>query len=297
MAHQATERRGSDVVVHRPARRQRWQHRTMSPAEVSPPDGAEPLDDPNVVDAAAHQRRRLSFGARADAYDRYRPSYPTEAITWALGNGLVEVCELGAGTGLMTDVLLTAGHRVTAVEPDPGMVEQLRGRKSARLTVELGGAEEIPLPDRSVDAVLAAQAFHWFDLPRAVPEMARVLRPGGRLVIVWNVRDDDEPWVSDMSRIVGRLDARSGTRDLGVPEISSHFGDIEVDTFAHDQQLTPDDLVALCDTFSYVATSPRREEILGEIRRLALEHPDLAGRETFALPYRTTVYRATRRDL
>jgi len=269
----------------------------MLPDEVPPPDGAEPLDDPNVVDAAAHQRRRLSFGDRADEYDRFRPTYPSEAITWAVGHDPLEVCELGAGTGLMTAVLVAAGHRVTAVEPDPGMVAAAQRREGEQLTVVLGSAEEIPAPDASVDAVVAAQAFHWFDLPRAVPEMARVLRPGGRLVIVWNVRDDDEPWVSDMSRIVGRLDARSGTRDLGVPEISSHFADIKVETFAHAQQLTADDLVALCDTFSYVATSPRRAEILGEIRRLALEHPDLAGRETFALPYRTTVYRAVRRDL
>jgi len=264
-------------------------------AEPVPTSGAwgNPFKDELRSDPESYQRRRLSFGTRADHYHRHRPSYPREAIAWALGDDPLEVCDLGAGTGLMTDVLLDAGHRVTAVEPAPGMVEQLRVRESDRLTVELGGAEEVPLPDRSVDAVVAAQAFHWFDLPRALPEMARVLRPRGRLVIVWNVRDDDVAWVRDMSRIVGRLDAFSGTRDLGVPRTSSHFTDIAEHTFRHEQPMTAADLVALCDTYSYVATSPRREEVLAEIHRLATEHPDLAGREQFALPYQTTVYRAT----
>lgn len=264
---------------------------------ISPvPDDRELPTPPHELDAETYQQRRLSFGERADAYDRHRPTYPAEVVEWALGLAPIDVCELGAGTGLMTAVLLAAGHRVTAVEPDEGMAEQLRLRQDPGLTVELGSAESIPLPDASVDAVLAAQAFHWFDLPRALPEMARVLRPGGRLVIVWNVRDDDVAWVNEMSRIVGRLDARSGTRDLGVPAIASHFSDVEKRTFGHAQPMTVDDLVALCDTFSYVATSPQRAQILDEIRRLGLEHPELAGHDTFALPYRTTVYRAVRRD-
>ena len=253
------------------------------------PDGEGTFDPRN----AYHQRRRLSFGATADAYHRFRPSYPREAVEWALGTRPLEVAEIGAGTGLMTEVLIGAGHTVHAVEPDPGMCRQLVQLGSDRLTVLQGGAEDIPLDAASVDAVASAQAFHWFDPARAVPEIARVLRPDGVVAIVWNVRNDDVAWVAALSQIVGRLDARSGTRDLGIPELGSHFSPAEHAVFSHEQPLTPDTLVALVDTFSYVATSPERESILDEVRDLARTHPELAGRDTFALPYDTLVYRAT----
>jgi len=245
-------------------------------------------------DPAQFARRRLSFGERAGSYHRFRPTYPRAAIEWALGTAPLRVAELGAGTGLMTQVLLGAGHAVTAVEPDPGMAEQLNrlGEGKAPLDVIVGSAEDIPLGDHSVPAVVSAQSFHWFDLDRAVPQIARVLVPRGTLAIVWNVRDDEVDWVEQMSRIVGRADARSGGRDDDVPRVEPTFASVESAEFRHEQLLTADTLVELVDTFSYVATSPNRSAILDQIRTLAASHPQLAGRETFALPYLTKVYRS-----
>ena len=157
-----------------------------------------------------------------------------------------------------------------------------------------GSAEAIPVADGSVDAIVAATAFHWFDLPAALPEMTRVLRPGGTLVIAWNVRDDDVDWVDSMSRIVGREDARSGNRDTDVSEIVPWFRDVERRDFSHEEQHDADSLARLVDTYSYVALSPRRDAVLREIRDLAVRHPALTGLDTFALPYQTTIYRATK---
>ena len=245
------------------------------------------------LDPAHFARRRLSFGERASSYHRFRPTYPQAAIEWALETAPLRVAELGAGTGLMTQVLLGAGHSVTAIEPDPGMASQLQQltEGNAPLDILVGSAEAIPLADHSVQAVVSAQSFHWFDLDRAVPQMARVLEPGGVLAVVWNIRDDDVDWVEQMSRIVGRLDARSGSRDDDVPQVEPTFAPLESAEFRHEQTLTPGTLVELVDTFSYVATSPDRAAILDQIRTLAASHPQLAGRETFVLPYLTRVYR------
>lgn len=238
--------------------------------------------------------RRLSFGETAAAYDRFRPSYPEAALRWALGDSPLRVLDLGAGTGLMTAVLLDLGHWVDAVEPDAGMRHLLSSRVAGRASVHEGSAESIPLPDGSVDAVVTAQAFHWFDLDRALPEMARVLTDGGRLAVVWNTRDDDVPWVDEVSALVGRLDARSGNRDADLPAVSPQFVGLERATFHHDQDMDADGLVNLVSTFSYVALSPMRDEVLGKVRALTTDHPDLAGRQRFSMPYETVVYRATK---
>lgn len=238
--------------------------------------------------------RRLSFGQTAEAYDRFRPSYPDEALRWALGTTARHVVDLGAGTGLMTALLDRLGHEVDAVEPDPGMRQQLVRRLAPRVRVHAGSAESIPLPDGSIDAIVTAQAFHWFDLGRALPEMARVLADDGRLVVVWNTRDDDVGWVAEVSALVGRLDARSGHRDADVPAVQPLFGEVERATFTHEQLMDADELVGLVETFSYVALSPERDDILAKVRALAVEHPQLAGHDRFAMPYETVVYRATK---
>jgi len=118
------------------------------------------------------QRQALSFGTAADRYDRFRPTYPADAIAWALGERPLRIADIGAGTGILSRVLQRLGHEVVAVEPD----EKMRGRLeevSPGITALAGTAEEIPLPDRSVDAVVAGQAYHWFDTVRAHPEIAR----------------------------------------------------------------------------------------------------------------------------
>ncbi len=138
-----------------------------------------------------------SFGAAAATYERARPSYPDEAIGWLLPPGARRVLDLGAGTGKLTRGLVGRGLGVVAVEPSAGMRDQL-ARVLPGVTVLAGTAEEIPLADHAVDAVLVAQAWHWVDPARAVPEAARVLAPGGRLGLLWNIRDERADWVAEL---------------------------------------------------------------------------------------------------
>ena len=151
--------------------------------------------------------RATSFGAHADAYERARPGYPEAALRFCLPAGARDVLDLGAGTGKLTRGLLALGLAVTAVEPLPEMRAHLP--TSARALD--GSAEAIPLPDASVDAVLAGQAFHWFDADRALPEIARVLRPGGTLGLLWNRLDDRVPWVAEIADIVKEEAHLTGT--------------------------------------------------------------------------------------
>ncbi|HEX8802631.1 MAG TPA: class I SAM-dependent methyltransferase, partial [Acidimicrobiales bacterium] len=143
----------------------------------------------------------LGFDANAGDYERGRPSYPAEAVALVVGRGGIgpgrRVLDLAAGTGKMTRLLLPTGADVVAVEPVAGMRAALERLAAASPGLEVldGTAENLPLPDGSVDAVTVAQAFHWFDPPVALAEMRRVLRPGGHLFLVWNVRDREHDWV------------------------------------------------------------------------------------------------------
>jgi SAM-dependent methyltransferase len=147
-------------------------------------------------------RRGSSFGAVASAYADLRPGYPAEAVRWALAPVAADVAglrvvDLGAGTGILTELLIRLGTDVTAVEPDAEMrAEFARRLPSVRLLT--GSAEDIPLPDGSADAVLCGQAMHWFTMDRALPEIARVLRPGGVLAGLWNNDDDRVDWVAGL---------------------------------------------------------------------------------------------------
>lgn len=148
--------------------------------------------------------RATSFGKVAEAYERSRPEYPADVVRWLVGEEPCDVVDLGAGTGKLTRSLVALGHRVTAVELLPEMIAHLRVAVPGAIAVE-GEAEAIPLADGSADVVAVAQAFHWFDQQAALRECARVLRPGGRVALVWNVRDESEAWVADLSdAMVGR---------------------------------------------------------------------------------------------
>ena len=188
-----------------------------------------------MVDPRDRARRASSFAGVADAYERSRPGYPVDAVRWLVGGEPGDVLDLGAGTGKLTRSLVALGHRVTAVEPLPEMLEQLRAALPG-IEVALGSAEVIPLPDASVDVVTCAQAFHWFDHDRALVEIARVLRPGGRLALVWNTRDEREPWVDELSdAMVGRTGVDHG---VAAPIASSGlFGPVEEAEFDHVQEL------------------------------------------------------------
>ena len=244
--------------------------------------------------------RARSFGPAAGLYDRVRPSYPVVAIRWALaplGSGRHHVGDVGAGTGILTRVLSSMGHEVVAIEPDPRMRQQLSATTPGVEVVD-GRAESIPLPDGRLDAAVAGQAYHWFDGESAHRELARVIRPGGVFTAVWNERDKTVPWLVEYSRIVdpdrepGRT---SGRRD--VESYGDGFEPVQRAEFRHAVACTPDLLVSLVQTRSYFLTaSPQRQaELTAAVRRLAQEHPDLAGSAQFPLPYVTEVFRARRR--
>jgi len=234
-----------------------------------------------------------SFGAAAASYLRGRPGYPQSAVEWLIPRRAKAALDLGAGTGQLTRMLVEAGLTVTAVEPSREMREQLAAAVP-EAAVRAGSGEQIPLPDASVDVVTAAQAWHWVDPGRAVPEVARVLVPGGTLSLIWNERDESQPWMALLSAIMRRR-ATGPVMDTS-PRIGPPFGPPERLEVRWRQQATRQDVVDLVASRSYVITLPEadRAELLGEVAELLDGHPDLAGRAEIEVPY---VTRCTRVQL
>ncbi|BBZ62140.1 class I SAM-dependent methyltransferase [Mycolicibacterium monacense] len=232
----------------------------------------------------------LSFGEQAAAYERGRPSYPPEAIDWLLPRGAHTVLDLGAGTGKLTTRLVERGLDVIAVDPIPEMLEVLT-QSLPETPALLGTAEEIPLADDSVDAVLVAQAWHWFDPERAVKEVSRVLRPGGRLGLVWNTRDERLGWVKDLGNIIGH-ENDPFTDEVSLP---GPFTGLERRHVEWTNYLTPQALIDLVASRSYCITSPAdvRTRTLDRVRELLATHPALVNTTGLALPYVTVCIRAT----
>lgn len=141
-----------------------------------------------MSDPEARDRQSRSFGAEASAYERGRPSYPDESITLLLADQPTVVVDIGAGTGKLTERLVAEHRQVIAIEPDQAMLDQLR-TKLPNIEAHVGTAESLPLPDASADAVVLGQAWHWVDVELASAEIGRVLRPGGTLGLIWNIRD------------------------------------------------------------------------------------------------------------
>jgi ubiquinone/menaquinone biosynthesis C-methylase UbiE len=229
------------------------------------------------------------FEAGAAAYEAARPGYPVQAVAIlrddvGVGPG-TRVLDVAAGTGKLTRRLVELGAETLAVEPVAAMRAQLETAVPG-VEVRDGTAEELPADDASVDVVAVAQAFHWFDAPAALREIARVLRPGGRLVLLWNERDEATPWVAEMSRLI-RWHERTVSRYqhvswAAIVAASRAFTDLEERTVAWDQPLTRDLLAERVRSISYIAAMPRPER-----ERLAADVVDLVRRlpEPFPLPY------------
>lgn len=249
---------------------------------------------------AVHDIAARGFGAGADEYERGRPSYPAGAVALLAGElGLgpgATVVDLGAGTGKLTRLLVPTGARVVAVEPVAAMRAKLAEAVPLAEVLE-GTAEAIPLPDGSADAAVAAQAFHWFDGPRALAEIARVLRPGGRLGLVWNVRDESVPWVRRLTEVIDPYEGgvpryRTGRWRDAFAATAGAFGPLAERRFRNDQETDPDGVVERVASMSFVAALPEDERagVLAQVRALVEE---LGPGVT--LPHRVDVYWCSKR--
>jgi SAM-dependent methyltransferase len=258
------------------------------------------------VDTDEWARRGSSFGTVAAVYAEHRPGYPADAVRWCVrptGRDLagLRVLDLGAGTGKLTAVLVGLGADVTAVDPDQDMLAEFR-RRLPSASARHGTAEAIPLPDASVDAVLCGQSMHWFDLPRALPEIARVLAPGGVLGALWNSDDDRVEWVAGLrdaaegaaAPTLSRRRQEAASFSLGQfsPDL---FTPTERAEFPNAQPYTADSLLATMGTHSKVLImSPdERDRVLGQVRAYLASRPETASGE-FELPMITSALRAVR---
>lgn len=229
---------------------------------------------------AVDRQRALSYGARAELYDRVRPRYPPQALSCLLAAlpappGRCRVVDVGAGTGKLTAVLAQAGLDVDAVEPDSGMRAVLTERLPA-LRVHAGRGEKLPLGDGSVDAVVYGNSWHWVDHAAGAQEAARVLRSTGVLAMLWNYEKDDIPWISTLERLVGISWRRRPT-----PSMLKGFHPVEISRirWSREQAVAALPDYALSHSTVAVMPAPQQEEVLAAVRQMAAEHPDLLGRD------------------
>ena len=240
--------------------------------------------DPEATPDWAH-----SFGGVADAYERARPTYPADAAQWLVGQQAATVLELGAGTGKLTEQLVALGHGVVATDPDPAMLQRLQ-RKLPEVSTLIAHAEDLPVGDHGFDAVVAAQAFHWFDLDRALPEIARALKRGGRLGLVWNHRDESIPWVRRLGAVIGTQDQLDEPAEALAD--SGLFGPVEEARFTHWQQVDRKSIQELALSRSNVAVldAEARATKLAEVVAFYDEYG--RGMDGMKLPYVTRCFRA-----
>lgn len=232
--------------------------------------------------------RAASFGGVAQAYADHRPGYPADAVRWLVGASPGRVLELGAGTGKITGELVALGHDVVATDTSAQMLQHLqRHAPGARAVV--CRAESIPLSTSSVDVVVAAQAYHWFDAQRALPEIARVLRPGGVLSLVWNAADLKVPWVRKVFAMMGTTNEGVGDDPV---EGSELFATSESKVFRHWQQLHRPSLIGFVASASKLATmTPAdREKVLADVGALYDSYG--RGPDGMLVPWRSYCYRA-----
>ena len=246
---------------------------------------------------AGHDARR-GFEVAADLYERSRPDYPAEAVDLLVrllglraGRTLLD---LGAGTGKLSRLAAARGATVIALEPAAAMIRQAGGPGVLAVRAV---AEAVPLRRHAVDAVCAASAFHWFDGRRALGEMHRALRRGGRLALLWNQRDDAVPWVAALSEIVDRREAdwpryRTGAWRAAFDGARDLFRPLEEAHFHHVHELSPAGVADRIASVSFIAVLPERERaaVREEVRAVLASHPDTAGQPELALAYRTDLF-------
>ena len=246
-----------------------------------------------------HEAAARGFARAADAYERGRPGYPPAAVGHlceALGIGPGRaVLDLAAGTGKLTRLLVPTGAELVAVEP-VGEMRAALVRALPGVTALASTAEDLPLAGDSVDAVVAGSAFHWFHGDETLAEIHRVLRPGGRLGLLWNVRDESVPWVAKLTAIMephrGSAPRYGSDAWKEAFRRTEAFSPLRCAEFRHVHRLEPEAVVARVGSVSFVAALPERERaaVLADVRALLAHDPATRGREVVELPYRTDVY-------
>jgi ubiquinone/menaquinone biosynthesis C-methylase UbiE len=235
-----------------------------------------------------------SFTAGADGYDAQRPSYPREAVAWFVGEAApagevrpLDVADVGAGTGKLTGILVELGARVVAVDPSADMLRVLKNHFPTVQAVD-GSGERIPLPDASVDLVTFAQAWHWVDVDAATAEVRRVLRSDGRLVLIWNSRDETVPWVRDLSRAMHQGQHAAGEFE---PTVGAGLAVIDQRVDRWVQQTTREGIRGLVTTRSYylVADDAEKAALRERVDVVLDAHPE-TREDPIQLPYVTQTW-------
>jgi SAM-dependent methyltransferase len=246
-----------------------------------------------------HEKAAVGFSRVVDAYERGRPEYPLEAVEFLIRNLQINksstVLDLGAGTGKFSRLLKPVVSKIIAVEP----VESMRLKFNSLLPeiqILNGTAESIPLPDKSVDVVIVAQAFHWFNGPKALQEIYRVLKPSGKIGLIWNVRDESFDWVARLTKII---DPHEG----GAPRYKTmnwkksfdetvHFSKLQLKQFSYVQVGAIETIIDRVGSISFISCLPekKRNEVLNQVRKLIETHPETTNHPQINLPYRTDVY-------
>jgi SAM-dependent methyltransferase len=252
---------------------------------------------------ATRAHRANSFGGVAEDYDRLRPAPAEAAVDWLIPLGCQVAVDLGAGSGLLTRALTTRVPEVIAVEPDDRMRAVLSAR-SPEVRALSGYAESIPLADASADAVFVSSAWHWMDEARAVPEIARVLRPGGRFGVIWTTRDrtEESAWMYDLEAFRRPGEVRDRRKDTSrrmshhavtLPDDGS-FGELATESFSYVAPMAVADMVALLGTYSAVITASDMERQHWLDRARAIIAREAPGQDTVDLPIRSWCWRADR---
>jgi SAM-dependent methyltransferase len=247
---------------------------------------------------ATRDEMARSFGVAASTYESGRPDYPVEAVRWMLdpvvdSETSIRVVDVGAGTGKLTRVVEALGAQTVALDPDTDMLARLHAELPAIPTF-LGTAERMPLPDASVDAVVLAQAWHWVDVGAASAEAGRVLRSGGVLGLIWNVRDESVDWVSEMSDIMHSSNAEIMIAEGG-PVVGEPFGGLERRSWSWTRPMTRDALFDMARSRSYLITAEPGDRARIE-PELAVLFDRIGATEdaVIRLPYITRAFRTIR---
>ena len=237
-------------------------------------------------------QRATSFGTNAGVYEQGRPDYPRDAVSWLVGDAQ-QIVDVGAGTGKLTRVLVALpGTTVVAVEPDAHMLDELRAHVPG-VRAERGAAEKLPLPDDSADAVVFGQSWHWVDVPTASREVARVLRPGGTLGMLWNIRDNRTDWVQRMTDFMD-VAVAEGLFESGGPQVGEPFGALESREWAWSRPMTRAMLHNMASSRSNIiaASDEKRAQVRRDTDAL-LDELGVHGDETIDLPYVTKAFRVS----